>query len=234
MCTSSIVVTGSNGNICVTYFKTHYGHAVDIAHIPLPLTDKENIANQLMQGIPSKTILDKIREDVDESFSRIHLTTMKDIRNISETFNVNFQVKKDINDFFSVDIWVNQMLEGPIERNCILLYKKQHFNDERFNVRKEDFMLGLMFPVQSHILKKFGNGGIICMDATHGTNPYDFHLVTVLTIDEFGHGFPTAFLFSNREDYVVLKYFLTAIKDKIGTISSLVFMSDDAEQYFSS
>ena len=26
----------------------------------------------------------------------------------------------------------------------------------------------------------------VCMDATHGTNMYDFNLITVLVIDEFG------------------------------------------------
>ena len=34
---------------------------------------------------------------------------------------------------------------------------------------------------------KFGQIAI-CMDATHGTNAYDFNLITAVVIDEFGEG----------------------------------------------
>ena len=29
----------------------------------------------------------------------------------------------------------------------------------------------------------------VCTDATHGTNMYDFNLITVLVVDEFGEEF---------------------------------------------
>lgn len=74
--------------------------------------------------------------------------------------------------------------------------------------------------------------GIICMDATHGTNPYDFNLITVLVVDDYGECFPVGFLFANREDYVVLIYFILALKNSIGNIRATAFMSDNAEQYF--
>lgn len=56
-----------------------------------------------------------------------------------------------------------------------------------------------MTEAQSEILNKFGRS-VICMDATHGTNPYDFKLVTVLVIDEYHCGFPVEFFLSNREE----------------------------------
>ena len=36
-------------------------------------------------------------------------------------------------------------------------------------------------------MKQYGNN-VICMDATHGTNMYDFQLITVLVIDSLGEG----------------------------------------------
>lgn len=49
------------------------------------------------------------------------------------------------------------------------------------------------------MLGKFGSD-IICIDSTHGTNIYDFHLTTLLVVDEFGNGVPTAFCISNKKD----------------------------------
>ena len=52
-----------------------------------------------------------------------------------------------------------------------------------------------------HILKKCGHGRVVCMDDTHGTNSCDFSLTTLLVVDEFGEGYPTAWCLSNRTDF---------------------------------
>ena len=44
----------------------------------------------------------------------------------------------------------------------------------------------------------------VCVDGTHGTNGYDFTLITVMVIDEYGEGFPVAWCISNREDQLLL------------------------------
>ena len=81
------------------------------------------------------------------------------------------------------------------------------------------------------MLTKFG-GKTICMDATHGTNTYDFLLISVMVIDDYGEGIPVAWMLSNREDAVALRKFLNGIKYVCGNIEPMWFMSDDAEQYF--
>lgn len=49
------------------------------------------------------------------------------------------------------------------------------------------------------------------MDSTHETNSYDFSLVNVFVVDEFGEGFPVAWFIFNREDRAVLTGFLQKI-----------------------
>ena len=64
---------------------------------------------------------------------------------------------------------------------------------------------------------------------------YDFKLITLLVHDEFGEGIPVAWAITNREDTTMLVEFLTAIKTRTGTLTAPTwFMSDDAEQYFTS
>ena len=42
------------------------------------------------------------------------------------------------------------------------------------------------------------------MDSTHGTNVYDFHLITILVLDDFGEGVPVGWMISKCEDAVVI------------------------------
>ena len=81
------------------------------------------------------------------------------------------------------------------------------------------------------MMAKFGSN-IICVDATHGTTMYDFLLITVLVMDEYGEGVPVAWALSNREDQAALVEFFRAIKARVGNLSPNILMSDCAEQYY--
>ena len=76
---------------------------------------------------------------------------------------------------------------------------------------------------------KFSND-TVCIDSTHGTNMYDFNLITFVVVDEYGEGVPVAWMIANREDSVILTEFLTALKQRTGDLKPTWFMSDDAEQ----
>ena len=82
------------------------------------------------------------------------------------------------------------------------------------------------------MMKKFGHQRIICIDSTHGTNSYNFSLVTLVVVDEFGEGYPVGWCLSNREDKYVLHNFFTAVKKRVSSITPQWFMSDDAEQFY--
>ena len=73
---------------------------------------------------------------------------------------------------------------------------------------------------------KFGH---ICLDATNGTTMYDFLLISVMVIDEYGEGIPVAWALSNKEDKIVLIHFL---KLKVGNLTPKIVMSDCADQYY--
>ena len=61
---------------------------------------------------------------------------------------------------------------------------------------------------------------------------YDFNLITLLVIDEFGEGIPVAWAIANREDVTLLVEFLKVIEKSTGPLQLHWFMSDDAQQYF--
>lgn len=84
------------------------------------------------------------------------------------------------------------------------------------------------------MMRKLAHRNVVCVDATHGRNGYDFQLITIMVIDELGEGFPAAWCLSNREDKIALTNLFAAVKQNTGDIESHWFMSDDADQYYSS
>ncbi|KAF2904455.1 hypothetical protein ILUMI_01716, partial [Ignelater luminosus] len=178
-------------------------------------------------------VLDDNRKDIDSRIlSRKDLLTRKDINNIKQCFKIDvvngvilfnfsapcrFHVRHE-NDAVSVDIWV----EG-YQKTSFVYYKKQ--GDDHPILDSTDFCLIFMNAFQEHLLRTFGNH-IIGIDSTHGLNSYNFELTTIMVLDEFGEGLPGACMFSNRKDVVVNELFFCKIKERIGTLSPVTFMTD--------
>jgi len=82
---------------------------------------------------------------------------------------------------------------------------------------------------------QFEMNNIVCLDSTDGTMQYDFNLITVMVVDDFGEGNPTVFMISNRKDKVALAEFFHSIKARLAPDCSYRashVMTDDASQYF--
>ena len=147
----------------------------------------------------------------------VHVTsrnylTKQDIHNIKNRYNI-----EGPNDLISVVGWVEELKTQPY--NSILLFKPQGElqTENKDNIGKDDFILGIQTEFQRDMLCKYGDM-CVCMDATHGTYMYDFNLITVL-VHEFGEGIPTAWTITNREDGTLLVEFLRAIERNTGPIS---------------
>ncbi len=219
----------------VEYCSNHHNHEKDelkdLAHLTLPRHVKLLIATKIHQGVAVERILDDVRDSITygDTPNRDHLTSKKDIYNIKKTLNVQ-NIQKHISDPKSVDIWVSQLQENE-DYNPVLYFKQQGVVDEHDQLDKDDFLLCVQTEFQCDMLKNFGNKAI-CMDATHGTNQNSFLLITILVIDEFGEGIPVAFAISNRETQTCLQVFLRAVLERSGELTTSIFMSDDAIQYW--
>ena len=231
-CTSYMKAKQSPDNkLEVEYCSTHHNHEREIAHLTLPQHVKLLIATKVQQGVAVERILDDIRDSIvyGDTPTRMHLTSKKDIYNIRKALNV-YNVEKHSSDPISVDIWVSQ-LQKHDDYNPVLYYKQQGKTDDSGHLDTDDFLLCLQTEFQLDMLKEFGNRAI-CVDSTHGTNQYNFLLITLLIIDEFGEGIPIAFAISNRETQLSLKVFFQAVHNRSGDLAPGIFMSDDAIQYW--
>ena len=232
-CTATITATRERGSDCieVQICESHYGHKIALGHLRIPESEKRAVATQLAQGVNFQRILDNIRDNLGRDFKRIHLLTRKDITNIERTYGLQgAQRHKD--DATSVCLWVEEMKKS--KDNPVIIYKPQGMKQPENcdNLSEKDFVIGIQTPLQESIMKSLTNDRVVCVDGTHGTNGYDFTLITVIVIDEYGEGFPVAWCISNREDQLLLMNFFKALKTRVGNLSPAWFMSDLAEQYY--
>lgn len=233
-CTASIITTVSDITKCIHVYicKSHYGHQCVLGHTRLQNTQRESIAGKLAQGVKVEYILDEIRDNIGVRLERIHLITRKDIANIERAYGLRGHRRHD-DDATSVRLWVDEM-DSKGDKSPVLVFKEQGKNHIKWtNLHARDFALAIQTPFQAEMLKLFGPGKVICIDATHGTNGYDFQLVTILVVDEFGEGYPVGWCLSNRTDLTLLLIFFKEIKQRIGGIVPKWVMSDDADQFFS-
>lgn len=157
----------------------------------------------------------------------------RDIWNIRRDFQLH-KGRQHTNDFISVKLWVEKVQDLK-EKNPVLYYKEQ--GDEKIeysanNVQEDrNIILVIANDFQLSMLEKFGNH-IVCIDSTHGTNIYDFHLTTLLVVDEFGNGIPTAFCISNKKDTATWITFFEKIRDRGIFLQPTIFMSDIDDSFY--
>ena len=232
----------------VKYMAKHFCHTNiinQLGHLRLHETERKWLAGKLAQNIPIEIILRDIRLDLDVALERSHIVTKQDLRNIQQAFHLNRPERFHSNDATSVHALVKHY-EGE-SKSPIILYKRQgsdvldichegrQIPSQHHQCLENDFLFGMMDDAQCDMLQRYGSGemSVICVDSTHGTNGYDFHLTTVMVLDSNRQGFPVAFLYSNRETEQIFKLFFESIKAKSGIIRSNAFMSDMAPQFCS-
>ena len=221
--------------LLVEYCSTHTGHEIQLTHLPILDDVRLLIARKLQEGVCVTRILDDVRDnclDDNNGIGREQLVTRQDILNIGRKLNVH-TIQKHSNDLLSVWSWVEEMKE--LEYNPILVFKPQgeDGNEDTNELKKDDFLLAIQTEFQKDTLLKFGPN-VICIDSTRGTNIYNFLLISVVVIDDHGEGLPVAWAITNHEDAVTLKVFFCSLAKHIHMLCPDVFLSDDADQFYSS
>lgn len=218
--------------VAVEYCPIHNSHDLNLCHLPVPEDIKLFIAAKLKDGVSLDRILDDVRDNsTSAGVGRQHLVTKQDINNIKRKLNLQC-IQKHPNDLMSVCTWVQELKSLPY--NPIVVFKPQEESSSHTSsgcLTNDTFLLGIQTEYQRDAMQHYGNK-IICMDSTHGTNIYDFLLISILVVDDFGEGLPVAWALSNHEDTTVLLHFLEALKTKVNEVHPTTFMSDDAQQYY--
>lgn len=139
----------------------------------------EEDVEKLVGLLPPSQILDKLQMGVptgnyDHPYSRL---TIDKIEAIRKRWLRTVRVEAD--DRKSVDL-ILQSPEFP-----------ELFRIEHRLADQPKFHLGICSDFQAAMLKKFGD--VVYLDTVHGMTKYGYLQLTMLVMDEFGHGCPVAF-----------------------------------------
>ena len=116
---------------------------------------------------------------------RRHLISRQDISNIKQKV-IDSSIRRHEDDATSVHWIVNALSEEPYDP--VLVYKPQNSNSSDFAKLHDDvFMLAIQTEWQKEVYVKYASS-ILCIDSTHGTNAYQFKVITCIVPDEFGKG----------------------------------------------
>lgn len=138
------------------------------------------------------------------------------------------------NDAISVDIWVKNNLSK------VFLYKK--IGNETFDIGKWDFgnfggskenlfIIGLQSNRMCERMRE-GVHRALCVDATHGTNYYDYSLVNFIVPDCSGKLYPVAHFITNRTDEHSLTQMFQNLKSNAKNVDVYCVVTDDDPALF--
>lgn len=89
-------------------------------------------------------------------------------------------------DATSVEAIVNELHEEPFDP--VLFYKPQHRKSPEYASLPDDaFVLAIQTEWQKELYEEYSSS-ILCIDSTHGTNAYQFKVITCIVPDDFGKG----------------------------------------------
>ena len=125
------------------------------------------------------------RQKFGDTAKRRHLITKQDVANLRRKV-CDRTFMKHSDDAASVNMMVNELYNEVY--NPALLYKAQHIPEPEYPPLPDDaFVFAMQTEWQRELYERF-SGSVLCIDSTHGTNPYKFKLVTCIVPDEFGKG----------------------------------------------
>jgi len=181
--------------------------------------------------------------DEDAALKKEQFVTLRYIKRIREKMKLDGRLHP--HDAQSVRIFaenlqpierfkVKGLEEGKNEFSGVLVYKPQGSPTTVGNPglgglpHSDDlFVLGVQTKAQYDMMVK-GSQVVICMDATHSTNHYDFQLLNAVVPDKYGVDYPVAHFILNHQNEETLALVLESFKVRVPPNFKInLFMADD-------
>ncbi|XP_018897244.2 uncharacterized protein [Bemisia tabaci] len=228
-CPANIRATRNpDDSVIVHYMKTHVGHEKDFKSVYLTEAERLKLANNLASKTPGNVVWHDVRGPVyfDDLVQPV-TAAQEELKAARKEINVCLESKKYDQD--AIAAWVKE--RWSTEEYPLIYFKEPGVPDELSQFHIEDFVLFFMSSYQKETFVKHGND-IICFDGTNNVNNHSIQMYTLLVSDETYTGFPCVFLFSNRNDSYVFKFFFQKIRDCMGVLAPNVFLTDFTAWYY--
>jgi hypothetical protein len=220
-----------DGKIYVKYFPKH-SHSCTAKNRLYHRWNPETtvaVKNLLTEGVSVNEIRKKFIMCANTQFPlKEHFMTNRQI--LRYKYRLQMKNRYSADDATSIKHRIDSMSHE--QRKNILIYKPQGCpiligNIGNDNSSSDLFIYGFQTNRQLQEFKS-GAGRILCIDATHKTNRYDFYLLNLLVPDEYNNGFVVAQFITNILDRNTIKILFTSLRNRCpDTIVNAVMTDDD-------
>ena len=143
---------------------------------------QEKVRQSLGLGVSEDQVFCDGRNQLTPSKTlRSHnVITKKYVQNVANRFELGASGQYHTEDPISIDLFVQEQEEKKEVK--IISYKKQGNSDDDYpGVKSKDFILAFLTLFQQKMIEEMNSwdSAIICMDATHDTNAYNFFFITI-------------------------------------------------------
>lgn len=152
----------------------------------------------------------------------------QDIRNMRKNL-INSRNRVILCDIRS---WIKDVLTLNCDEYPVTCFKDRNCPDSRKVLSNKDVMLIVMTAFQETAFKNF-KSGIICLDATHCQENYEYQLITLYATDGCAWC-PIIYCVTSVVDAISINYFLCRVKEKLGPIRCATLICDDNPPFYES
>ncbi|KAF4528120.1 hypothetical protein B566_EDAN016323 [Ephemera danica] len=185
------------------YITTHVGHDSNPVHSRLQKVQRHLIAEKLKENVPTKKILEDVNSQIPETSRQL---THKDVLNIkSSVWTEKPEPQLDPDDHTSVSKWVERL------QDQILYYKPKSETENEFILIFQPSQQVCWDPV------------IIWVGETKDLI-YDYHLISMVAVDENGERFPLAHMVTSTINQESITQLYSCIKNVHGVVHCSHFM----------
>lgn len=246
--TMEVVESLNDGSVKLVLWKTHVGHNAEVSRTFLSATERNWLAGisptilisvqsnhtydipflaRISEGASYQKIMNEI-QNLGNKGGRMRFIKSQDIRNMRKNL-INSRNRNILSD---IRYWVKnvQSLDNT-DVHPIIYFKDRNVPDVQKVLSNKDTMLVIMTKFQQEILQKFAHG-MICLDATHCQESYEYQLITLYVADNSASWCPAIYCITSIVTYVTIQYFLTKIREIIGEIKCSTFISDNSPPFY--
>ncbi|XP_072161747.1 uncharacterized protein [Bemisia tabaci] len=226
-----MVKTDQDGKCDVRYIKDH-SHEIKAANLQYNRYSKDMldyVKVLLIKGVSPR----KIKLEVTKLCLEGEYPMKDSLLDLREIRNIHYRLLRDSHLHPSDAEAVGILASRFQKEGSLLWYKPQNVEKTVYGEsvdHLEDPKSIFAFAFQNSQMRQellAGAGRIVCIDSTLNTNRYRFYLLHVVVPDEYGVGFPCAYLISNSMNTEILTLFFSALNKRCPGLIVNALMTDD-------
>lgn len=218
----------AHGNVVLSRVQLNHSHGPIFKAQDVPSSVRKHIVEELQRGVTPEKVASGLQQESLKAESRAaavvnRMTFLrKSYFKAQQRLLIAREIELDKNEHLSVS-------RSVVERWQDATLHHHPLGADADGISADIFCLILASSFQRNLLGKYGGEfSMVFFDATHDTSRYrEFYLFTLVVADHSGHGYPAAWMITNRKNAAIQAHFLKVVREAVPLFDPAAFMVDE-------